>query len=37
MNIKCTKYYYGDIPEDKGGNSNQLNQHNGGNTAGKED
>lgn len=19
MNIKCTKYYYGDIPEDKGG------------------
>jgi ring-1,2-phenylacetyl-CoA epoxidase subunit PaaB len=37
MNIQITKYYYGDIPEDKGGNSNQLNQHNGCNTAGKED
>lgn len=23
MNIRIIKYYYGDIPEDKGGNSNQ--------------
>jgi ring-1,2-phenylacetyl-CoA epoxidase subunit PaaB len=36
MHIQLTKYYYGDIPEDKGGNSSQLNQHNA-NTAGKED
>jgi ring-1,2-phenylacetyl-CoA epoxidase subunit PaaB len=37
MNIRITKYFYGDIPEDKGGNSSQLNQHNAGNTASKED
>lgn len=28
MQIRLTKYFYGDIPEDKGGNSGQLNQLN---------
>jgi ring-1,2-phenylacetyl-CoA epoxidase subunit PaaB len=37
MKIHLTKYFYGDIPEDKGGNSHQLNQHNTGNIPAKED
>ena len=27
MHIQITKYFYGDIPEDKGGNSSQQLQH----------
>ena len=34
MHIHITKYFYGDIPEDKGGNSNQPNA---GSTSAKED
>jgi ring-1,2-phenylacetyl-CoA epoxidase subunit PaaB len=37
MDIQIRKYFYGDIPEDRGGNSAQLNQHHAGNSTGKED